>query len=186
MNLINKLKLADFVTLLGVVFITIAFWFLSKNELELASASALVAVLFDFMDGKVARKYGSSEYGKYLDSLFDVSGFVVFPTLLIMSVRGGDIISLVVAVSYSIAAYLRLARFTAHGLPEGARHYQGMPVLYSVFAIMLYQIAEGTLSLAVLIMMTPVMISETKVHKPGHPIYGLVLITVAIWLVYAR
>ncbi len=185
MNLLRKLMPADYVTLLAVALITISFWFLAKGELHLASASALAAIFFDFIDGKIARKYGSSQYGKYLDSLFDVAGFIIFPTLLIITVRQGDLASLIVSIVYSLAAYLRLARFTVHGLPKSAKYYQGMPVLYSVFAILLYRVDSGTLSLLVLLAMSPLMISDLKVPKPNHPVYGLILIISAVWMVYA-
>ncbi|WP_411275658.1 CDP-diacylglycerol--serine O-phosphatidyltransferase [Daejeonella sp.] len=62
---------------LGIVF---AF----EGKLELASYSILVAAVFDFLDGMLARLLNAySDIGKDLDSLADVVSFGVLPSVII-------------------------------------------------------------------------------------------------------
>jgi CDP-diacylglycerol--serine O-phosphatidyltransferase len=97
-----------------------------------------LGVIFDGMDGPVARKFGSSHrFGVWLDSLADAVTFCIAPAILIYNMfkTSGDIFSsmqnfLVISSSVAVAllGILRLARFSfyAHkwkdfiGLPTPA------------------------------------------------------------------
>lgn len=87
--------LPNLVTLLNVLFGSVASVFAVLNKLEWAALFFALGVLCDFMDGLLARKLGvQSELGIQLDSLADMitSGLVpglVMCQLLGMSVSGG-------------------------------------------------------------------------------------------------
>ncbi|MCB9831302.1 MAG: CDP-diacylglycerol--serine O-phosphatidyltransferase [Planctomycetes bacterium] len=95
----------------------------------------LLAMVFDFMDGKVARLTGSeSAFGVQIDSLSDVLSFGLCPALMFkvmaeyefhMSPKG----SLVLACFYLFGAVLRLARFNVEADLEHDDHksFKGMP-----------------------------------------------------------
>ncbi len=70
MNLLRKLKPADYCTASSLLLILISFYFLIHGWYKPAIGSMLLAVLFDFIDGIIARRYGSSPYGKLLDAFF--------------------------------------------------------------------------------------------------------------------
>jgi CDP-diacylglycerol--serine O-phosphatidyltransferase len=79
-----------------------------------AVLAVMVAALFDFLDGRVARRLNAtSRFGAELDSLSDFCAFGVAPALLMylssMSTAGG--LGWVVTLMFPICSAMRLARF---------------------------------------------------------------------------
>jgi CDP-diacylglycerol---serine O-phosphatidyltransferase len=95
-----------------------------------------VAMIFDAVDGKVARMFGAaSEFGSQIDSLSDVISFGAAPALLfkVMVEAHPGVLSpkaaLILAVVYLACAALRLARFNVETSPDEAAHqrFKGLP-----------------------------------------------------------
>ena len=89
-----------------------------------------MAVIFDFMDGKVARRIGgSTAFGVELDSLADVVSFGVAPAMLIyaryLQGFGGAMGALAVAF-FALCGALRLARFNVEHTPGS--FFKGLPI----------------------------------------------------------
>jgi CDP-diacylglycerol---serine O-phosphatidyltransferase len=107
-----------------------------------------VALLFDVLDGRVARlRNEASPMGRELDSLADIVSFGVAPAVMAFAagLRGGwDVLCLLVFISCGIA---RLARYnvTAESLSEArgkVTYFEGLPIpssliLSLVLAVML-------------------------------------------------
>jgi CDP-diacylglycerol---serine O-phosphatidyltransferase len=96
----------------------------------------LFAMIFDAVDGKVARMTGSSsEFGAQIDSLSDVVSFGAAPALLfkvtVESTPGvvSPKVALVLAVVYLACAALRLARFNLETdeSEDAHRAFKGLP-----------------------------------------------------------
>jgi CDP-diacylglycerol--serine O-phosphatidyltransferase len=106
------------------------------GRLEFASWLILVAMVFDALDGRVARLAGqTSDFGGHLDSLCDVVSFGVAPAALAMSVLSryyqgwaARLVWVACAV-YLVCAVLRLARFNVAGLHSEKAHrfFVGLP-----------------------------------------------------------
>ncbi|RQH03521.1 protein sorting system archaetidylserine synthase [Natrarchaeobius oligotrophus] len=78
---VGRLGVADAVTIanaaLGFVACVVAF-----VDIDLAARLILLAAVADGLDGILARRYGGTDAGPYLDSLADVSSFAVAPAVL--------------------------------------------------------------------------------------------------------
>ncbi|MBZ6494447.1 protein sorting system archaetidylserine synthase [Natrinema longum] len=78
---VGRLGVADAVTIanaaLGFVAVVIA-----TVDIELAARLILLAAIADGLDGILARRYGGTDAGPYLDSLADVASFAVAPAAL--------------------------------------------------------------------------------------------------------
>ena len=96
-----------------------------QNEYKWAALYILIALVFDTLDGTVAKLTKStSEFGKQLDALADLVSFGVAPAMIIyMGYLGGNTVAenlanarfgSVIAIIYVICAALRLARFNAY------------------------------------------------------------------------
>ena len=103
-----------------------------------AAAMAPAALLFDVIDGRVARaRHTHSALGRELDSLADVISFGVAPATLafVAGIRGGwDALVLIYFVCCGVS---RLARYnvTAESLADGAdkvAYFEGTPIPTSV------------------------------------------------------
>ncbi|MDR0764086.1 MAG: CDP-diacylglycerol--serine O-phosphatidyltransferase [Synergistaceae bacterium] len=104
---------------------------LTYRRLFLPSALVLVmAVFFDYMDGKLARRLGgSSAFGEELDSLADALSFGAAPAFLIYAryadMDGGGMPGALGAAFFALCGVLRLARFN---VAHVAGSFQGLPI----------------------------------------------------------
>ena len=82
---VGRLGVADAVTIanaaLGFVAVVIA-----GVNIDLAARLILLAAIADGLDGILARRYGGTDAGPYLDSLADVASFAVAPAVLSFTV----------------------------------------------------------------------------------------------------
>lgn len=143
--MIRGLHLADFFTLAnaacGVAAVFCAMIYAATQSLAYffaATALAPAALIFDVLDGRIARwRHQHSALGRELDSLADIISFGVAPAALAFAagVRGGwDWIALIYFVCCGVS---RLARFnvTAESLSEGGdkvAYFEGTPIPTSV------------------------------------------------------
>ncbi|WP_226481677.1 protein sorting system archaetidylserine synthase [Natrinema amylolyticum] len=78
---VGRLGVADAVTIanaaLGFVAVVVA-----VADIDLAARLILLAAIADGLDGILARRYGGTDAGPYLDSLADVASFAVAPAVL--------------------------------------------------------------------------------------------------------
>jgi CDP-diacylglycerol--serine O-phosphatidyltransferase len=109
---LRALAPADLITavnaVLGFVAVVVAF-----RDPALAARLILLAAIADALDGIVARKWGGSEVGPYLDSLADVASFGVAPAAMVVGLTG-DTLALALGGAFVGAAVLRLALYTAY------------------------------------------------------------------------
>ena len=101
-----KRQIPNLITCLNVTSGTLAIFMVVYGDLFMAALLVLLAMIFDFFDGFVARLlHVKSELGKELDSLADVVSFGVVPALLAhMLIRG----TLGEGADYSLCAYFCL------------------------------------------------------------------------------
>ena len=101
-----------------------------NNHFELAAKGVLVAMVFDGLDGRVARLTRTqSPFGAEYDSLSDMVAFGVAPALVMYewALKGMGQLGLVAAFVYCACAALRLARFNTNLGVIDKRFFQGLP-----------------------------------------------------------
>jgi CDP-diacylglycerol--serine O-phosphatidyltransferase len=122
----------------------------SMGLFTLAVALVPLALVFDALDGRVARwRHAHSTLGRELDSLADVLSFGVAPAALAFAagMRGGwDWVSLIFFVGCGVS---RLARYnvTAEALSAGGdkvKYFEGTPIPSSVVPVIVLAIAAWT------------------------------------------
>ena len=144
-SMMRNLQLADFLTLgnaaCGVAAVFCAMLFASTQEWRYfigAVALAPAALIFDVLDGRVARwRQKQSLLGRELDSLADIISFGVAPAALAFAIGmngGWDWVALIYFVCCGVS---RLARFnvTADELSQGTSkvaYFEGTPIPTSV------------------------------------------------------
>ena len=101
-----------------------------NTHYELAAVGIFVAMVFDGLDGRVARlTHTQSAFGAEYDSLSDMVSFGAAPALIVYewALKGMGKLGWVAAFIYFVGAALRLARFnTTHDVID-KRFFQGMP-----------------------------------------------------------
>jgi CDP-diacylglycerol---serine O-phosphatidyltransferase len=114
----------------------------SVSQFDNAARAIGIAILFDSLDGRVARLMGTnSEFGKQFDSLADVVSFGIAPAFLayVWGVHAAASLNAspewhLVQLGWLIGFFFlgscawRLARFNIQGMaPGGSRYFVGMP-----------------------------------------------------------
>ena len=100
-----------------------------RGNYEAAPMAILVAMVFDGLDGRVARMtHTSSKFGAEYDSLSDMVSFGVAPALVVFSWALGDLgkFGWSVAFIYVACAALRLARFNTQIETADKKFFTGL------------------------------------------------------------
>ena len=119
------IKLADVFTLINVIFGLVAIFFSIKNNHDLAIAALFLAVVADYIDGKIARKLEQQNiFGKELDSLADTISFGVAPAIFGFSLIQTPL-AIVAFTIFLFSGILRLARYNIMHVKDG---FEGMPI----------------------------------------------------------
>ena len=193
-SMIRNFHLADFFTIAngfcGVAAGFQAMRFLAGGErwrMDLAAALVLVALLFDVLDGRIARwRHHASPMGRELDSLADVISFGVAPAGIAFAAGLQSALDQAILMYFVGCGLSRLARYniTAEALSTETgkvRHFEGTPIPTSLVPLALlllafhrgtlYPVAVGGLELHLVsllfLLSGSLMISKTlKVPKP--------------------
>jgi CDP-diacylglycerol--serine O-phosphatidyltransferase len=116
-------------------------------HLQFAAALVLAALVFDVLDGRIARwRHKSSPLGRELDSLADVISFGVAPALMAYACGMQGLYDRIVLVFFVACGVSRLARFnvTAEALADDSgkvAYFEGTPIPTSVLLVALLALA---------------------------------------------
>jgi CDP-diacylglycerol---serine O-phosphatidyltransferase len=147
-SMIRGFHLADWFTLgnafcgVGAMFAVMRY-LQTDNVMQLLFACALIviALIFDVLDGRIARwRHQSSTLGRELDSLADVISFGVAPAAIAYGAGMQGFWDCVVLMYFVACGVSRLARYniTAAALSEGSdkvKYFEGTPIPTSLLLV---------------------------------------------------
>ena len=182
---VGRLGVADAVTVgnaaLGFLAAVVA-----PFDPALTARLVLLAGIADGLDGVLARKFGGTPAGPYLDSLADVASFAIAPAVLVAAValEGAPSTSAETAVVLGIPALfvamavVRLGLYTAYDAAD--THTAGVPTTLAatiVAAATLTDLVGGTFLLAVTAVFCYLMVSQIRypdLEAPDALVMGVV------------
>lgn len=154
--MIREFHLADWFTLgnavCGVGALFSAMTFLENNDrrhVYFGAALVLAALIFDVLDGRVARwRQKSSAMGRELDSLADVISFGVAPAVLAYAcgMQGGwdrAVLAYFVACGVSRLARYNVTAETLAGDDGKVKYFEGTPIPTSIALVALIAVAAA-------------------------------------------
>lgn len=158
-SLVRNFRLADLVTIAngvcGSFSVFMSAKYLLTNDVDYLWSALIFPVaglMFDFMDGKIARWRGeSSMLGQELDSLADLISFGVAPALVAFAVGLRTYLDTVVLTAFICCGLARLARFNATValVPKDAKgkafYFEGLPIPSSLglVSVLMYWTKQG-------------------------------------------
>ena len=171
----ERLQLKDYFTIANALFGFLAIALVALGALDYFGGVVfvLLAVLMDFLDGKVARlTLSSNELGKQLDSLADMVSFGVAPAFLVLSLVARPVVfgpsfaslALLGAVVYVACGLVRLARFN---LQKEKGVFYGLPIPVAAVVLLLPAPFAGQYSFVLLLVLGGAMVSGFKLKKVG-------------------
>ena len=122
-----------------------------RGEFVSASTAILMGMVFDALDGTVARLvHGESMFGVEFDSLCDFLTFGIAPAHMMYAfiLKDYGVWGYPIAFLYALCGGLRLARFNAvaHAAGSSKTHFTGLPIPggagFLASFVLLYQIIE--------------------------------------------
>jgi CDP-diacylglycerol--serine O-phosphatidyltransferase len=147
-SMIREFHLADWFTLgnaicgTGALFSTMSY--LETDDVlhvYFACARVLAALIFDVLDGRIARwRQKSSALGRELDSLADIISFGVAPAIIAYGLGMQGLYDRIVLVYFVTCGVSRLARYnvTAEELSGGSgkvKFFEGTPIPTSILLV---------------------------------------------------
>jgi len=146
--MIREFHLADWVTLAnaacgaGALFSVMTYLEVDDvRHLYFACALVLAALVFDILDGRIARwRQKASTLGQELDSLSDVISFGVAPAIIAYGCGMQGLYDRIILVYFIACGVSRLARYnvTAEELSEGTgkvKYFEGTPIPTSIVLV---------------------------------------------------
>ena len=123
-------SLANFITVLSLICGFASLIFSVEGHFTFASWAIILSVLFDGLDGQVARKNPvPSEFGKELDSLVDVVSFGIAPSILgyIFVYRDFYFFATLALFIYLFCSVFRLAKYNITPKEKLVTYFYGLP-----------------------------------------------------------
>ncbi len=128
------MKFADFFTLFNVALGLVSIVFSINNNFKYAAIVLFIAVLFDYLDGKIAKAMKQQNvFGKELDSLADTVSFGVAPAIFGFSLMqtASSLKQFQMAfgiVAFTIFLFCGILRLARYNIMDMKGSYQGMPI----------------------------------------------------------
>lgn len=167
MKILKLIKTPDIFTLFNALSGALSIYYAVFWKFKIAAVFLLIAVLFDWLDGKVARKIKrSGNFGRELDSLADLVSFGVAPVVLAFNLVRPSLPYFIIFAFFLLCGILRLARFN---IKKQKTHFEGIAIttngwLFPIIYFALPQQYHNWLPLYFLAMGF-LMISSIKIRK---------------------
>jgi len=162
----KKERWPNFLTSGNLMCGVLALILLSREHVMAAAWLIGVAIVFDFLDGKIARLLGvSGEFGKEFDSLADIVSFGAAPALMmyVYGLHEYALFGAMVGVIYVLCGALRLARFN---LMKSKPYFLGLPITAAggfLASLVLSGISfPGPVIIAIMFALSYLMVSKIK------------------------
>ena len=175
--MIREFHFADWFTLAnavsGMAAVLASMTYLETGDVlhvYLASIAVFSALVFDVLDGRIARwRQTSSAMGRELDSLADVISFGVAPAALAYACGMQGLLDRVILAYFVACGVSRLARYnvTAEALSGGTgkvTHFEGTPIPTSIVLVAMLALAAYTGAIGEQLWLGAVEIAGFRLH----------------------
>lgn len=171
-NIIKMIGVADIASLLNATSGMLAILTAHYQNITLTAILLILAVLFDAIDGPLARKYPSSTkevFGETIDSLADVISFGVAPAVIIFELYNQPLM-IVASILVLSCGILRLSRYNTIITEQvgPTKTFIGLPIPVTSFMLSLLlfsNIQEQHIILILMIIISILMVSTLKYPK---------------------
>lgn len=147
----------NILTLIGLCFGLTTIHIALKEQWAFCIFTVLLAALFDFFDGKVARKLGATSlFGAEFDSISDFATFGIAPavTIYLVSLQNYGKIGWVISLFFAVCMGMRLARFNTYSIegttPEWFQGFSiGVPAPAGAYLLLIPIMFESWLNIKI-------------------------------------
>lgn len=171
-NIIKMIGIADIASLLNAISGMLAILAAYYNNIILTAMLLILAVLFDAIDGPLARKFPTSTkevFGETIDSLADVISFGVAPAVILFETYKHPL-TIIASILILSCGILRLCRYNTIITEQvgPTKTFIGIPIPVTSFTLSLIlfsHIQQEILIIIFMIILSILMVSNLKYPK---------------------
>jgi len=191
--MVKMLSVADFVTLINVLFGFFSMIMLFLGEVGFSFSFILLALLADGLDGIVARRTRKGELGEYFEAMADMTSLGIAPALFVYVTYNSDASCCVYYHSYLVVTLvlfllLGIIRLASFHVMKDKNFFVGLPASAStIIVITLAFLGIPFLYLLpVVIVVSVAMICSIKFPKPGLRIDSVAAVLIIFTVILGR
>jgi CDP-diacylglycerol--serine O-phosphatidyltransferase len=173
-SMIRILSVADIFTIINAVLGFVALLMVFSHQLQIAASLILLGLLFDGLDGIVARRMRKSGIGEYLEAIADMVSLSIAPLALLYNIYYDAVFSqlylhLVLGIVLVFSMICSIIRLSSFSLLKQRQLFLGLPASASaIFLVVASFLKLDVLYiLPVIIILSLAMISSILFPKPG-------------------
>lgn len=199
-SMINLLSYADLLSIINALFGFLAIFVLFSDIIEssglkihLSLSLIFIGLLIDGIDGIVARRYGSSKIGEYLESMADMTSLSIAPAFFIFFVYSDNISCCINHFYYLLFALLlflsfAIIRLASFHIMKEDEYFVGLPASAStiILLILSYFKIDFVFILAIIIIIGAFMASNIPFPKPGIKINGFAFVLIVLTIIFDK
>ena len=198
--MLKLLSVADFISILNAIFgiFAVIVLFLEPiGELEfrihLSLSLILLSLLADGLDGILARYWGKSDIGTYLESMADMTSMVVAPAVFIFvtyhSQATESIYSTIILfVAVGLFLFFGIVRLASFNVMKEKKTYVGLPASASaiILLVLSYLTVHYLLILFTVVIMGALMASEFVFPKTDKKMSVIAVILILLTIMFGK
>lgn len=199
-SMLRLLSYADFISItnaiFGVVAIIVLFiGFIDSFEMRIHISLTLIllALLADGLDGIIARKFGKSKIGEYLESMADMTSMVVAPAIFIFFVYSYEpfyeiLRNIFLFVGIGLFLFFGIVRLASFSYMKEKKIYIGLPASASaiILIILAYLKVDIILILPTVVIMGALMASDFVFPKIDKKMNVLAIILILLTILFGK
>jgi CDP-diacylglycerol--serine O-phosphatidyltransferase len=198
--MLRLLSVADFISITNAVFGVLAIIVLFIDiidslelRIHISISLILIALLADGLDGIVARRFGKSIIGDYLESMADMTSMVVAPAVFIFFVYSDVLFSEILRniwlfVAVGLFLFFGIVRLGSFNIMKEKNRYVGLPASASaiILVILCYLRVNFLFILPTVIIMGALMASDFVFPKTDKKMNLFAFILILLTILFGR
>ncbi len=198
--MLRLLSVADFISITNAVFgifaIIVLFIDLIESlelRIHISLSLILIGLLADGLDGIVARKFGKSSIGDYLESMADMTSMVVAPAVFIFVVYSDELYTEILRniwlfVAVGLFLFFGIVRLASFSTMKEKNIYIGLPASASAIILLAlsYLRVDFILILPIVVIMGALMASDFIFPKTDKKMNAVAVILILLTILFAK
>jgi len=199
-SMLRLLSIADFISITNAIFGILAIIVLFIDlidslelRIHISLSLILIGLLADGLDGIVARKFGKSNIGDYLESIADMTSMVVAPAVFIFVVYSDELYTEILRniwlfVGVGLFLFFGMVRLASFSTMKEKNIYIGLPASASaiILLVLSYLRFEFILILPIVVIIGALMVSNFIFPKTDKKMNTVAVILILLTILFAK
>lgn len=187
-NILKMITIADLASLANAICGFLAIMMVMSHNIVLSAQFLLLAVIFDAIDGTLARLFNQGDvdhiiFGETIDSLADVISFGVAPAVISYMISGYYYM-LIPSIMLLVCGILRLTRYNTIAAYQNqpTETFIGLPIPISSFMLAAFMLSSYNVIILAILIIIIALLMVSNIEYPKIRELPIILITFIIMI----